>query len=349
MTPSGMLLYSFGTLLLLLSPGGSWIEGATTPDRDIVSDDEDTQIVQYKISRFGIVLEPTYHKITDDMVTSFLSPVIEATLFDALGGDRTQSTFVLLASAFVEGGDRRQLTETTNSTTIIVKGGLINFRSRPPADEVPGVIREGINEDLVHNLPDNIAFEGIKSATFLPLNNEQLGTAPPVLVSPNTNANSNKEQASTSTSDILFVVLGSSGLLLLLAGMVLRTRRMRKERLPEESKSLKDTSFETQGTNDASTDQMPSQEYQYDDDNRSVNSEWTSATTDHQYLAKSQYLAAEETFQRNSLMAVKKDMLQSEWSSTNHPRNNNNNNSSLFAETEFQAAERENHRTKAIV
>jgi Sec-independent protein translocase protein TatA len=344
-------------------------EAATTP-KDVISDDEDANIVQYKISRFGIVLEPTIHKITDDLVASLLSPVIEATLFDALGGEHTQSTYVLLTPAFVEDGDRRRQLSTTstsdettnsssNSTTIIVKGGLVNFRTQPPTGEVLGVIRAGINENLVSNLPGNSAFQGITAATFFDLKDkeetEQLHTVPPVLVSPNTNDNDNdngnSEQPSISTSDVLFVVFGTTGLLLLLSGLVLLTRR--KERNQDETKSLKDISFETQDTNDTTSQQdtndttsQQQQQQQYDDDdNKSVNS---TETENNQYLVKSHYLAAEESFERNSLMAVKKDMLQSEWS-TYHPSNTNTNtNIQQMGDMKFQAAsENDNHNNNA--
>jgi hypothetical protein len=354
-------------------------EAATTPTTDVISDDEDAHIVQYKISRFGIVLEPTIHKITDDLVASFLSPVIEATLFDALGGEHTQSTYVLLTPAFVELSTSTTSGETTksnfdsNSTTIIVKGGLVNFKSQPPTEEVLGVIRAGINENLVGNLPGNSAFQGITTATFLDLKESQLpATAPPVLVSPNDNdsANDESEQPFSSTADILFIVFGTTGFLLLLSGLILLTRRMQKERNQEETKSLNNISFDTQGTNDTTSQQQqqqlqpPQQQYD-DDDNKSVNSEWTTATTEienNQNLAKTQYLAAQESFERNSLMGVKKDMLQSEWS-TYHPsnsssnnsyssNNSNNNNKSIqqLGEMQFQAAsEHDNHTTKGIV
>jgi hypothetical protein len=347
--------FFFAFILLSFGCCSCCCEAATTPN-DVISDDEDAHLVQYKISRFGIVLEPTIHKITDDLVASFLSPVIEATIFDALGGEHTQSTYVLLTPAFVDDGDRRRQLSTTsdettnsNSTTIIVKGGLVNFRTQPPTEEVLGVIRAGINENLVRNLPGNSAFQGITTATFLDLKDPE---ERPVLVSPNdtANDNGNSEQPSSSTSDVLFIVFGTTGFLLSLSGLVLLTRRMRKERNQEETNALKDISFESQDTIDTTSQQQQQQEYDDDDDNKSVNSEWTTATTEtenNQNLAKSQYLAAEESFERNSLMAVKKDMLQSEWS-TYHPSNsssnNNNNNVQQLGETQFQAAsENDNH------
>jgi Sec-independent protein translocase protein TatA len=367
-----MFQQPFFLAFILLSFGGCscCCEAATTPEQDVISDDEDAGIVQYKISRFGIVLEPTMHTITDELVASFLSPVIEATLFDALGGKHTQSTYVLLTPAFVEDSDRRRQLSTTSdeteltnsnsnsttiSTTIIVKGGLVNFRTQPPTEEVLGVIRAGINENLVGNLPGNSAFQGITIATFLDLKDKE-EMAPPVVVSPNTNGNDkddgNSEQPPSSISDVLFVVFGTTGLLLILSGLVLLNRRMQKERNQEERKSLKDISFETQGTNDTTSQQEEQQQQQQpddDDDNKSVNSEWTTVPTEtenKQSLAKSHYLAAKESFERNSLMGVKKDMLQSEWS-TYHPSNSGSNSSNnsvqQLGEMQFQAASEHDH------
>eukprot|EP00980_Cylindrotheca_fusiformis_P027139 scaffold19016_cov147-Cylindrotheca_fusiformis.AAC.3 len=298
----------------------------------VVSDDEETVTnPAYKISRFGILLEPTPNAITDDIVESLLSPVLEATLFHALGGEHTQSSYVLLAAAFVEGDRRRQLQQESNSTTttIIVKGGLVNFRSQQPAEEVRQAIRDAIEENLVPNLPKNVAFEGVSNATYLSLNSTTHNDEPVVDVSPDSNANDSEEgegeepmstpttaTTTLSASEIVFFVLASTGLLLLLIAVTLLALKIRKRRLLEQqfsSKILQDFSSDKQGSKkDPNQDDIDEEEEEEEEDIKRSHSQ------DNPYLF-SQYLAAEETFERNTLMAVKKDMLQSEWSSTNHP------------------------------
>ncbi|CAJ1937085.1 unnamed protein product, partial [Cylindrotheca closterium] len=85
-----------------------------------------------------------------------------------------------------------------------------------------------------------------------------------------------------------------------------------------------------------------------DDEEDDAKSMATTETQNHQYLAKSQYLASEETFERNSKLAVKKDMLESEWSTynpnaraaaaaTNVASTTNSSSSSTSESTEFEA------------
>lgn len=334
------------SLFLLALWSYCWIEALA-----LVSDDEEASVVPYKISRFGIKLYPTSHRITDETVASFLSPVIEATLFESLGGAYTQSSYVLLAQAFVSDDDsyRRHLsdtnsTATTTTTTIIVKGGLITFKTQPPAEQVPEVIERGINENLVRNLPDTDVFQGITSATFLALeeqvvekfNGELQDQAP-------TQGDATPADAETSTilgTGILQIVLGTLGVIFIFAGLLVLTRKQYYRKGESSSSSAPPLEGKSKTLGDdasADDDNKASQTSHFrtlsgDDDNKSINSEWTTATTEtqnHQFLAKSQYLAAGETFERNSLLAIKKDMLQCEWTTSKLPN---------IGETQFEQA-----------
>lgn len=229
------------------------------------------------------------------------------------------------------------------STKIIVKGGLISFKFKPPVEEIPKVIEAGINDDLVANLPkDNPFFSPITSATFATI---QSMRPPPLMISPTerpmesptaehssppfhppellatmspgdrTIGNNNDPVTESNGASWIganvatFVVLFGVGIIAIAIAIAIARRRRRKR---QHHTKLQDTSFETKGTQD-------DEEEGEDGDNKSM-SEWTTATTEtqnHQYLCKSQYLASEETFARNSLVAVKKDMLESEWSTYN--------------------------------
>ncbi|CAJ1933527.1 unnamed protein product [Cylindrotheca closterium] len=321
-----------------------------------VSQDENDQGLEYKIPKFSILLEPTPHEITDDMVASVLSPILEETLFDSLGGVQTQSNRLLLAQAYVEeqqyenDGENTNTntnTNTNNTTLIIVKGGLVNFKRTPPLEKVPEVIEDGINFKLVNNLPkDSIFFGSIERATFVgffepqqPLvpddsnnNNNNINNDdppqnnPPGLISTvspsnspatvsNNKSNNLEEQVDGNDNDEhddltewMIKIVGGTIAILLGFGLLFLAQKQRSKRQHEESQALKNMSFETAQLEGLDMD---------DDEEDDAKSMATTETQNHQYLAKSQYLASEETFERNSKLAVKKDMLESEWSTYN--------------------------------
>ena len=332
--------------------------------------------LDYKIPKFAILLENTPHKITDDMVAAILSPILEETLFDSLGGVQTQSHRLLLAQAYVEEeeengeGRRRRLNETlynddtmveaiqtnatvsnntvtngdikdTNNTTndtntatntdnnttavipttkIIVKGGRVSFKRTPPLEKVPEVIEDGINYKLIKRLPQDQIWGSITKVTFVhiattttspldPTLPQEDSYAPDEVDTPPSSPNDDKEDDPTITTtesswfdDLPWINVIAGPIVILLGLALIFVARRSRQQQQQQHQQLKDTSFETQET---SADQ-----HDDDDDNMTTA---TTETQNFQYLAKSQYLASEETFERNSRLAIKKDMLESDW------------------------------------